>query len=95
MAAGRCGRRRKFTYLAVRGDDSCTTARPDIRLETQPLQNSERARSAAALDLVGGILGLLEQRRVERAELLTVEELDCRDRRDQQDRRQHRGPIDG
>ena len=48
---------------------------------------------AAALDLVGGVLGLLQQRRVQRAELLALEQFYRRDRRDQQNRRQHRGPV--
>ena len=85
----------EVSVLVVRRDDSYASARPDIRLETQALQNSERARSAAALDLVGGVLGFLEQRRIQRAELLALEQLNRRDRRDQQNSRQHRGPING
>ena len=41
----------------MRGHDSRTAPRPDVRLEAQPLQDSGRARGAAALNLIGGILG--------------------------------------
>ncbi len=62
----------EVSHLAMRRDDSYAPPRPDIRFETQPLQNSDRARRAAALDLVGGVLGLFQQRRVQRAELLAL-----------------------
>ena len=60
--------------LAMRGDDSYTPARPDVRLEAEALQDSGRARGAAAFDLIGGIPGLFQQRRVECAPLLAGKE---------------------
>ncbi len=38
---------------------------------------------------------LFQQRSVERANLLALEQFNRRDCRDQQNRRQHRGPVDG
>ncbi len=81
--------------LVMRRDDSYPPAGPNIRLEAQPLQDSKGIRRAAALDLISRVFGLFQQRRIETAQLLALEELyDC-DRRGQQDRRQHRGPVNG
>ena len=81
--------------LFVRGYDSRAPARPDIRLEAEPLQNPGALAVPPRWIWSAVFCGFLEQRRVERAELLTLEKFDRRDCRDHQDRPQHRGPING